>query len=193
MLTAGELEKGGPAPAALLSSKRNTPSEPIVFLTMTTVPVAGAADTLVVADSFGGRLALIDPASRKLRETRQFPGHNVRGLGVSPDGKMLVVAHQLLNELAHSIRNDIHWGLLMSNDLRWLEVNSVLAGGKELYHGAHMHPLGEAGKGGGDPGGLDISGSGMVCVAISGVNQVAIGKEGDFSMQRLKVGRTLHG
>ncbi|HEX5105891.1 MAG TPA: cytochrome c peroxidase, partial [Pirellulaceae bacterium] len=84
---------------------------------------------------------------------------------------------------------DIHWGLLMSNDLRWLEVDSVLAGGKELYKGAHMHPLGEAGRGGGDPGGVDVAADGMVCVAISGVNQVAIGKEGDFSMYRINVGR----
>jgi YVTN family beta-propeller protein len=144
---------------------------------------------LLVADSFGGRLALVDPASRKLTATREFPGHNVRGLEVSADGKMLLVAHQMLNELAHSIRNDIHWGLLMSNDLRWLKVDSVLAGGKDLYHGAHMHPLGEAGKGGGDPGGIDVAADGTVCVAISGVDQVAIGKEGDFSMFRVNVGR----
>jgi YVTN family beta-propeller protein len=144
---------------------------------------------LLVADSFSGRLAMIDRQRRELVATREFPGHNIRGLGVSPDGQMLIVSHQMLNELAHSIRNDIHWGLLMSNDLRWLKVESVLAGGKALYHGAHMHPLGEAGKGGGDPGGVDVAADGTVCVAISGVNQVAIGKEGDFSMFRVNVGR----
>jgi YVTN family beta-propeller protein len=144
---------------------------------------------LLVADSFSGKLALIDPARRELVATREFPGHNIRGLGVSPNGQMLIVSHQMLNELAHSIRNDIHWGLLMSNDLRWLKVESVLAGGKALYHGAHMHPLGEAGKGGGDPGAVDVAADGTVCVAISGVNQVAIGKEGDFSMFRVNVGR----
>lgn len=146
-------------------------------------------DRLLVADSFGGKLALVELSTRKLAETRQFPGHNVRGVGTSPDGKMLVVAHQMLNDLAHSIRNDIHWGLLMSNDLRWLEVNSVLAGGDKLYFGAHMHPLGDPGKGGGDPGGLDVSPEGLVCVSLSGVNQIAFGKEGDFSMQRVGVGQ----
>jgi YVTN family beta-propeller protein len=145
--------------------------------------------TLLVADSFSGRLALVDPTKRELLGTREFPGHNIRGLGVSPDCQMLMVAHEMLNELAHSIRNDIHWGLLMSNDLRWLKVESVLAGGKSLYHGAHMHPLGESGKGGGDPGGVAVAADGTVCVAISGVDQVAIGKEGDFSMFRVNVGR----
>lgn len=146
-------------------------------------------DKLLVADSFSGRLALIKATTGELNDLREFPGHNIRGLGVSADGKMLLVAHQMLNELAHSIRNDIHWGLLMSNDLRWLQIDSVLAGGKQLYQGAHMHPLGEAGRGGGDPGGLAVAPDGTVCVAISGVNEVAIGKEGDFSMHRVPVGR----
>jgi YVTN family beta-propeller protein len=146
-------------------------------------------DRLLVADSFGARLALVEPSTGKLLDTRQFPGHNIRGMGTSPDGKMLIVAHQMLNDLAHSIRNDIHWGLLMSNDLRWLEVESVLAGGKKLYYGAHIHPLGDPGKGGGDPGGLDVAADGTVCVTLAGVDLVAFGQENDFSMQRVRVGR----
>jgi len=95
----------------------------------------------------------------------------------------------MLNDLAHSIRNDIHWGLLMSNDLRWLKIDSVMAGGEQFYRGAHMHPLGDSGRGGGDPGAIEVGADGTVIVVLSGVNDVAIGKEGDFSMQRLKVGR----
>jgi YVTN family beta-propeller protein len=144
---------------------------------------------LLVADAFGGKLALIDPTTRQLDALREIPGHNIRGLGVSTSGEMLILSHQMLNDLAHSIRNDIHWGLLMSNDLRWLKVSSVLAGGDQLYRGGHMHPLGDAGRGGGDPGALDVASDGTVIVAISGVNEVAFGKEGDFSMQRVKVGR----
>ena len=71
---------------------------------------------------------------------KQYFLATMSGLTVS-DGKMLIVAHQMLNELAHTVRNDVHWGLLMSNDLRWLKVESVLKGGEELYTGAHMHPL----------------------------------------------------
>ncbi|MCI0360282.1 MAG: hypothetical protein L0211_17535 [Planctomycetaceae bacterium] len=152
------------------------------------LPLAGR-DRLIVADSFGAKLALVEPSTGKLLDTRIFPGHNIRGIGTSPDGKMLIVAHQMLNDLAHSIRNDIHWGLLMSNDLRWLEVDSVLAGGKKLYYGAHIYPLGDPGKGGGDPGGLDVAANGTVCITLAGVDLVAFGKENDFSMQRVRVGR----
>jgi YVTN family beta-propeller protein len=144
---------------------------------------------LAVADAFAGRLAFFDPADLSLQVSKEFPGHNIRGLGVSRDRQKILVAHQMLNDLAHTIQNDVHWGMLMSNDLRWLKVESALAGGKELYHGAHMHPLGEPGKGSGDPGGLDMSASGTVVVTLSGVNHVTLGKEDDFSLYRVPVGR----
>jgi cytochrome c peroxidase len=144
---------------------------------------------LIVADSFSGRLAVIDPKTHTIDALRQFPGHNIRGLAVSANGEMLLVAHQMLNELAHTIRNDVHWGLLMSNDLRWLKIDSVLAGGRETYFGSHMHPLGEAGQGGGDPHGLDVAADGMVVVTMAGAGQVSVGKENDFSLQRVDVGQ----
>lgn len=129
-------------------------------------------------------------ADGKLKQVglRVFPGHNVRGLQISADGEMLIVAHQMLNELAHTVRNDVHWGLLMSNDLRWLKVDSVLRGGDELYTGAHMHPLGEAGNATGDPSQVAVSRDGTVVVTLGGVGEIAYGKEDDFSLQRLKVG-----
>jgi YVTN family beta-propeller protein len=144
---------------------------------------------LVVADAFAGRLAFFDPADLSLQVSKEFPGHNIRGLGVTNDRQKILVSHQMLNDLAHTIQNDVHWGMLMSNDLRWLKVDSALAGGKELYHGAHMHPLGEPGKGSGDPGGLDMSPGGTVVVALSGINHVTLGKEDDFSLYRVPVGR----
>lgn len=144
---------------------------------------------LIVADSFKGQLAIIEPTKHTIEAIRQFPGHNIRGLGVSPNGQMLLVSHQMLNELAHTIRNDVHWGLLMSNDLRWLKIETVLAGGRETYFGSHMHPLGEAGQGGGDPGGLDVSPAGTVVVTMSGAGQISVGKEDDFSLHRIDVGQ----
>jgi DNA-binding beta-propeller fold protein YncE/mono/diheme cytochrome c family protein len=149
---------------------------------------------LIVADSFAARLAILDtglPAGGTvtLNGMRRFPGHNIRGLGVSANGQMLLVAHQMLNELAHTVRNDVHWGLLMSNDLRWLRLDNILQGGADLYSGAHMHPLGEAGSATGDPSALQVAESGTVVVALGGVGEIALGKEDDFSLRRVKVGR----
>ena len=152
------------------------------------------AQRLVIGDSFGGQLAVVDTSNPeagplRLLGVRQFPGHNIRGMGVSANGKMLLIAHQMLNELAHTVRNDVHWGLLMSNDLRWLKIESVLEGGSDLYKGAHMHPLGEAGSATADPSGLAVSPQGVVVVTLGGVREVAVGRENDFSLQRVNVGR----
>ena len=144
---------------------------------------------LIVADAFTGRLTVMDVARLTPLTERVFPGHNVRSMLVTADGQKLLVAHQMLNDLAHTIRNDVHWGMLMSNDLRWLKVESVLAGGKELYFGSHMHPLGEAGRGAADPAGIAMSSAGTVVVALSGTSEIAMGKESDFSLFRLKVGK----
>lgn len=144
---------------------------------------------LIAADSFGGRLAVIDTISQKWLHTTEFPAHNIRGLGLSKDGKTLLVAHQMLNELGHTVENDVHWGLVMTNDLRWLPLATILGGGKDLYHGAHMHPLGQPGRGSADPMGLAVAPDGKVIVTLGGVGQVSFGAEEDFALQRINVGR----
>jgi cytochrome c peroxidase len=144
---------------------------------------------LIVADAFGGRVAIVDPANLELLLVREFPAHNIRGLAVSQSGQMLLVSHQMLNELAHTVQNDVHWGLLMSNDLRWIKLDALLEANSDLYRGAHMHPLGEAGNATSDPAGVAVAATGLTAVTLSGVDQVAIGKESDFSLSRLKVGK----
>ncbi|MBT7254219.1 MAG: hypothetical protein HN882_04385, partial [Planctomycetaceae bacterium] len=108
-----------------------------------------AGDRMIIGDAYGGTLGIADISNAAhgrltMLGQRTFPGHNVRGLELSASGEMLLIAHQMLNELAHTVRNDVHWGLLMSNDLRWLRLENVIKGGEEMYTGAHMHPLGEA-------------------------------------------------
>jgi DNA-binding beta-propeller fold protein YncE len=144
---------------------------------------------LVVADAFGSRLAVVDIQARRLLHVRTFPSHNIRGLALSPNGTMLLVVHQMLNELAHTTNNDVHWGLLMSNDLRWLPLASVLSPTADLYRNAHMHPLGSAGNATGDPSGVAVTAEGTVVVSLGGVGEAAIGTENDFSLHRVGVGR----
>ena len=146
-------------------------------------------EKLIVADSFTGRLAVVSRESFQLEAIRTFPGHNLRGLAASTDGRMLVIAHQMLNDLAQTVRNDVHWGLLMSNDLRWLRFEQLLHDGSDLYKGGHMRPLGGAGNAAADPSAVTVAPSGTVVVALGGVNEVAVGREMDFSFYRIPVGK----
>jgi YVTN family beta-propeller protein len=146
--------------------------------------------SLVVADHFAGRLGIVSLTGEtpELVTVRSFFAENIRGLGVDPKSGLLAVAHTMLNEYAHTIRNDVHWGVLMSNDLRWLRLDEVLDPQGDFYNKGHMHPLGEPNMGGSDPGELAFFDDGTVIVTMSGVGKVAFGKEGDFGLHRYDVG-----
>ncbi len=151
--------------------------------------LVGGDKTLIVADNFAGRFGIVDCQANKLTTVRTFFAENIRGLAVDPKSGLLAVSHTMLNEYAHTVRNDVHWGVLMSNDLRWLRVGEVIDPDGDFYNKGHMHPLGEPGMGGSDPGELAIFDDGTVIVPIAGVDKVAFGQESDFGMHRLNVGR----
>ncbi|MFT5527881.1 MAG: YVTN family beta-propeller protein [Pirellulaceae bacterium] len=143
---------------------------------------------LIVADSFSGELLIVDTNEHKALGVSEVPGHNIRGLAKDDSGR-LIVAHQMLNELAHTVRNDVHWGLLMSNDLKWFQLDVVLERRKNIYERSRMHSLGEPGRAASDPSGVTYSEAGMVVVTLGGVGEIAFGKYADFSLQRVRVGR----
>jgi YVTN family beta-propeller protein len=144
---------------------------------------------LIVADSFGSRLAIFDAAGDKLITTRSLPSHNIRGMATTPDGKKFLIAHQTLNNLSTTNRNDVHWGVLMTNDLRWLVLDNVILPDRDMLDQGHGHPLGDSTSATGDPGEVAIARDGQVVVVLAGTGQVAIGREGDFDLQRIKVGQ----
>jgi len=71
-----------------------------------------------VADAFGGRLAVIDPETGAVESVREIPAHNIRGLALSADGRHLLVSHQVLSGRATTSLADVHWGNLLTNNLR---------------------------------------------------------------------------
>lgn len=145
--------------------------------------------SLLAADNFGGKLAIVDTASFTLRHTREFPAHNIRAMTLSPDGSRLLFAHQLLNSLAVTNSNDIHWGLLMSNELRWLSLDKVLDPTGDFYGDGFMHPIGEPGRGGGDPTDVAVIDDEQAIVTMGGTGQVGLGKHEDYGLYRAEVGQ----
>ncbi|WP_435018595.1 cytochrome c peroxidase [Tundrisphaera sp. TA3] len=145
---------------------------------------------LVVADGFGGKLAVIDPSPGTLESIRTLPAHNIRGLATSPDGRSLAVAHQTLHRLARSSFEDVHWGSLINNHLRFLRVDAVTTAGTDadLLRGGILRDLGGPGDAAGDPSGLAFGRSGDVLVALGGVGEVALGRDPWSEMRRAAVG-----
>lgn len=142
---------------------------------------------LIAADAFGGRLVVIDPASGKIESVRELTAHNIRGLAVN-DGRLLV-SHQVLSARATTSLADVHWGNLLTNNLREVAVAGMRNPRADLMDGSRLHHLGDAGRGAADPAGVAIAVGGVVVLALAGVGEVAVGGRRDGGWDRLPVGR----
>ena len=149
---------------------------------------------LVVADAFGGSLAVIDVRTCELLSVRQLPGHNLRGLALSPDGRQLFVTHQVLNSNVETSQRNVFWGAVMSNVVRTLPIDELLAQTSEpLPAPAGFSPatlaIGGLGSGAGDPGPLAVTSAGDIVVALGGVREVAVRRAGQTGWLRETSGR----
>jgi YVTN family beta-propeller protein len=146
---------------------------------------------LIVADAFGGKLAIVDPESGSLESVRTLPGQNIRGLVRSPDGQSLVLSLQVLRKLAHTSFEDIHWGSLVSNDLLVLKLDALLAPGPgaDPLRGSRAIDLGDTGNGAGDPAAVSFARDGHLAVALAGVDEVRIGSDPAHLPVHTAVGR----
>jgi YVTN family beta-propeller protein len=133
-------------------------------------------------------LALIDQEKGRLRSTFDLPVHNIRGLALSADGRRLIVTHQTLRASASANLDDIHWGNLLTNNVRSLRVSTLLESGADPLKDSDLLHLGDAGHGTADPSGIAVSGK-RLFVALSGVQQLAIGREQGDEWQYVNVGR----
>jgi YVTN family beta-propeller protein len=146
---------------------------------------------LIVADAFGGKIAVVDAGKGVLESAYNFPGHNIRGLALAPDGRSLAVAHQLLHRQSRTSFEDVHWGTLLSNHLRILRVDALLSSGTDagLLRDSRLIDLGHSGAAAGDPSALAFDRNGDLVVALAGIDEVALGRNPAAPMQRIGVGR----
>jgi YVTN family beta-propeller protein len=153
--------------------------------------ILGDGSKLVVAEAFGGRVAVVDIKRRSIESVRVLPAHNIRGLAVSRDGQTLVAAHQALSRLAQTTFDDVHWGLVVRNHLRVLRTEALLRPGTDgaLLRGSRLFDLGDVGYAAGDPAALAIDAHGNLMIALAGVDEIAITSSPEQAPRRTVVGR----
>ena len=144
---------------------------------------------LLVADAFNGRLAVVNTRTHDVEAVHNFGAHNIRGLAISDDGQKLIVAHQILNDLALPRRSDIIWGVMINNMIRTAKLDNVLAGKSGAIYSGRTFPVGYAGQGAGDPDTMFVDQSGRVITALAGVDEVSIGEPDSTATLRIGVGR----
>lgn len=144
-------------------------------------------DKLLIADAFGGKLALADVRTGKLLSVREVPAHNIRGLALSGDGKRVVLAHQLLHEDTPDQEDNVRWGNVIGNGVRELSLEFVADPKRDLLEHSVMTPLGGFGRGAADPSGLACAGTRTI-VTLGGTGEVVISGGGD-EWTRVAMGR----
>jgi YVTN family beta-propeller protein len=144
---------------------------------------------LIVADAFGGRLAVLDTARGEVDSIRTLPAHNIRALKLNGKGDRVLITHQILNGLAQTTFEDVHWGNVITNNLRSLVLADLVEPGADLLAGSYVQYLGDVGRAAGDPSGLALGTGDELVIGLSGVGEVAIGRDQETGLRRLSVGR----
>jgi YVTN family beta-propeller protein len=144
---------------------------------------------LVVADSFGGQLALVDLQRQQVDSVRSLPIHNIRGLALDQARKHLLLTHQMLHRQGHPNATDIRSGSLVSNHVRQLKLTHVLNPADYLSHDEELYQLGDVEEGAGDPAAVVAGADGSLLVAFAGVHELAIGWPHKVIWTRLPVGQ----
>lgn len=127
----------------------------------------------LVADAFGGQLAVVDPKSSKTIASHRILGHHIGGLARDELLRSVVITHQRLSSVAHSNRDDVHWGNLMQNLVSVIPETHLVDPNTNLNQFTERVRIGEVGNGSADPSGV-VARDGQVVVAITGTNQIAV-------------------
>ena len=130
--------------------------------------------TLLVADAFGGRMAVVDAARFRTLAMHGIHGHNIRGLAASADGKQLYVAHQRIPDRALADYEELHWGRMVTNAVRVLDVDELLRAETGGRLEGWIDEQGGIGGATGDPGGVVTGPGGVTAMAFSGVGEIVV-------------------
>ncbi|MFO0811496.1 MAG: cytochrome c peroxidase [Gemmataceae bacterium] len=151
-------------------------------------PIRGG-ERLIVADAFAGQLAVVNVIRGAVEAVHTLPGHNVRGLALSPDGERLVLVHQSLSEHTPTTKDAVHWGNVVANNVRVLNTTEVLAPGGDPLRRSRLVQLGGVEAGAGDPSGVAVTAGGLVLTTLGGVGELAAGPEAVPDESRIAIGR----
>ncbi len=161
---------------------------------------------VVVADGFGGKLAVVPWSRGGQVRWRSIEGHAIGDLAVARAREWLLLTHQLLQPEMPTQRNRIFWGSVINNFVRGIEWSELGIGepsaqrtdnrGDLASHSTHpirqwyLLALGETGAGTGDPTGIAVPARGPAVVCLGGVDQIVLVDPSGFSaIRRIDVGR----
>lgn len=144
-------------------------------------------DHVVVADCFGGRLSVVDCEAGVVASEYELPVHNIRDIAVGRDGRLYLTC-QRLNPKAYADYEDIHWGILIENEVLAINTESLISPRGEGELRPERISLGGPGEGAGDPDSVVVTSREFV-VSLAGTDELAIVDRVGVRETRVPVGR----
>ncbi len=147
------------------------------------------AGRIIVADAFGGGLAIIDPDAASSRiTTLRVEGHNIRGLTLDDRGNRLLFTYQHLDQRLPSTAENIAGGRLISNHLREIPLDEFLHAADESLLGGNDVLLDETGRGAADPQSMTLRAAGQRLIALGGTQEIMLLEADGSARRRIGVG-----
>lgn len=149
----------------------------------------GGAGKLLVADAFGGHVAVVDVVAGKIDSMRELAVHNIRGLTLERGRKSLWLTHQTLNRQGHTTRGEIQTSNVVTNNVHRFSLTAFLDPVGDVLRDDRSYSLGDVELGAGDPAEVAEGLDDQLVVALAGVDEVALGRPEQVEWTRLKVGK----
>jgi YVTN family beta-propeller protein len=144
------------------------------------------AARVVVADSFGGRLVVVDCVAGEITAEHDLPVHNIRDMTVASDGRLHLTC-QRLDPKRYTEREDIHWGILIENEILAIDIDSLVAEQGEASLKVERVTLGGPGEGAGDPESILVTPDKLI-VTLAGTDEVAVVDRVGVRESRIPIG-----
>jgi cytochrome c peroxidase len=150
--------------------------------------VPGSA-RLIVADAFGGKLAVVDLRRKVIESVRGLTAHNIRGLALDGRRRSLLLTQQVLYGQGHTTKGNIPTGNLITNNVYKLSLATLLDPRADILREDRVYALGDVELGAGDPAEVVETEDGSLLVTLAGMNELAVGRPEAATWTRLPVGR----
>lgn len=144
---------------------------------------------LIVAEAFGGRVAVIDVAKRSIVSVRDTQGHNLAALVWDEHQDRLLVAHQILASSLPVTLDNIQWGAVLKNVVRMIPREQLLDPAVNLATQTRAIALGQEGDGSADPSAILPQPDGGFLVTLGGAREMVAVESTGLVVQRIQVGR----
>ncbi|WP_197441227.1 cytochrome c peroxidase [Thalassoglobus neptunius] len=135
-----------------------------------TLQISPDGEHLIVADAFGGSLALIATSTGEILDVIETGGHNIAGLSFLTPTR-LMITHQIHHADGATTIDRIANGAVIENVIQELDLKTNDVDSAELIPRL-VGELGEPSHGAADPGAIAIDSTGSRFVAISGNDEV---------------------